>query len=108
MLHKSLLFYEAQRSGPLPPTNRIPWRHTSARGDKGNNEEDLTGGYYDAGDYVKFGLPMASTITLLAWGMILFPEGYKLAGEYENGLAAIKWGTDYFIKCHTGKIFVLQ
>ena len=25
----SLLFYECQRSGPLPKTNRIYWRHDS-------------------------------------------------------------------------------
>ena len=47
VLHKSILFYEAQRSGDLPDTNRIPWRHDSALNDKGNNNEDLTGGWYD-------------------------------------------------------------
>lgn len=35
LLHKSILFYEAQRSGTLPNTNRIPWRGDSALGDKG-------------------------------------------------------------------------
>jgi endoglucanase len=29
-LQKSLLFYEAQRSGDLPTTNRINWRGDSA------------------------------------------------------------------------------
>lgn len=43
----SLLFYEAQRSGKLPTTNRIKWRGNSAVNDRGNNGEDLTGGYYD-------------------------------------------------------------
>ena len=47
VLHKSILFYEAQRSGDLPDNNRVPWRHDSALGDKGNNGEDLTGGWYD-------------------------------------------------------------
>lgn len=47
VLELSLLFYEAQRSGPLPPDNRIPWRGDSALGDHGQNGEDLTGGYYD-------------------------------------------------------------
>ncbi|KAL9272675.1 Endoglucanase 16-like protein [Drosera capensis] len=45
---------------------------------------DLTGGYYDAGDNVKYGLPMAFTITTLAWGAIFY-----------------RWGTDYFLKCST-------
>jgi hypothetical protein len=46
-LHKSLLFYEAQRSGPLPADNRVSWRGDSALDDQGENGEDLTGGYYD-------------------------------------------------------------
>jgi len=41
VLAKSLLFYEAQRSGELPPDNRIDWRGDSALGD------DVPGGYYD-------------------------------------------------------------
>ena len=44
---KSILFYEAQRSGKLPANNRIPWRGDSALNDAGNNGEDLTGGWYD-------------------------------------------------------------
>ena len=40
-LEKSLMFYEAQRSGPLPPDNRIDWRADSAM------EDEILGGYYD-------------------------------------------------------------
>lgn len=47
VLHLSLLFYEAQRSGHLPADNRIQWRGDSALQDQGANGEDLTGGYYD-------------------------------------------------------------
>ena len=53
-----------------------------------------------AGDYVKFNLPGAQALTTLAWGGITYQSGYKCAGEFENLLDAIKWGTDYFIKCH--------
>jgi hypothetical protein len=47
VLHASLLFYEAQRSGKLPDDNRIKWRRDSMLEDKGNDGEDLTGGYFD-------------------------------------------------------------
>ena len=40
-LEKSLLFYEAQRSGLLPANNRIEWRRDSALDDA------IVGGYYD-------------------------------------------------------------
>ncbi len=43
----SMLFFEAQRSGKLPANQRVTWRKDSALGDKGDNGEDLTGGYYD-------------------------------------------------------------
>lgn len=62
---------------------------------------DLVGGYYDAGDNVKFGLPMAFTVTMLAWGVIQYEKQMSDAGEYQHALEAIKWGTDYFIKAHT-------
>ena len=63
---------------------------------------DLAGGYFDAGDYVKLSFPMASAMTLLAWGMVEFRDGYKFAGQYQNGLNPLKWGADYLIKYHTG------
>ncbi|KAK8602842.1 hypothetical protein V6N13_085044 [Hibiscus sabdariffa] len=62
---------------------------------------DLVRGYYDAGDNVKFGLPMAFTITMFSWGVIEYGDEISGAGEYTYALEAIKWGTDYFIKAHT-------
>ena len=47
VLHKSLLFYEAQRSGHLPADNRVPWRRDSCLTDGDDVGLDLTGGYND-------------------------------------------------------------
>ncbi|XP_070565299.1 endoglucanase 1-like [Ptychodera flava] len=99
----SILFYEAQRSGKLPANNRISWRADSAMDDKGLNGEDLTGGWYDAGDHVKFNLPMAYSASTLAWGVIEFEDAYRSAGELENVRNSIRWPCEYFIKCHTEK-----
>lgn len=60
---------------------------------------DLVGGYYDAGDNVKFGLPMAFTTTLLAWSVIEF--GSSMPSQIGNARAAIHWSTDYLIKAAT-------
>ncbi|MEO1507113.1 MAG: glycoside hydrolase family 9 protein [Cyanobacteria bacterium J06633_23] len=100
VLQKSLLFYEAQRSGDLPDDNRIAWRGDSALNDGADVGVDLTGGYYDAGDHVKFGFPMAASITMLSWGAIEYQDAYQKSGQYDELLAAIKWGTDYFLKAH--------
>lgn len=61
---------------------------------------DLTGGYYDAGDNVKYGLPMAFTVTMLAWNVLEYRQQLDGAGELQHALESIKWGTDYFIKAH--------
>ncbi|XP_073101235.1 endoglucanase 8-like [Elaeis guineensis] len=97
-LSKSLLFLEAQRSGKLPPNSRISWRGDSALDDGKLANVDLVGGYYDAGDNVKYGLPMAFTITTLAWSAIAYQSELQTTGELKNVHAAIRWGTDYFLK----------
>lgn len=100
-LTKSLLYFEAQRSGRLPYNQRVTWRDHSGLTDGLEQGVDLVGGYYDAGDHVKFGLPMAFTVTMLSWSVIEYGDHIAGAGELEHALEAIKWGTDYFIKAHT-------
>ena len=100
-IKKSLLFYEAQRSGKLPNNQRVKWRKNSATNDKGNNGEDLSGGYYDAGDFVKFNFPLAGSMTILAWSGIDYKAGYEDANQLKYLREAVKWGTDYLLKCHT-------
>ncbi|MCG8366249.1 MAG: glycoside hydrolase family 9 protein [Pseudanabaenales cyanobacterium] len=102
-LQKSFLFYEAQRSGALPDDNRIPWRGDSALTDGADVGRDLTGGYYDAGDHVKFGLPMAASMTMLAWGVEEYRSAYQTIGQLDEALDAIKWGTDYILKAYDSK-----
>ncbi|KAL6314190.1 hypothetical protein AAG906_011937 [Vitis piasezkii] len=100
-LSNSLLYFETQRSGRLPHNQRVTWRDHSGLTDGLEQGVDLVGGYYDAGDNVKFGLPMAFTVTMLSWGVIEYGQYMASAGEYGHALEAIKWGTDYFIKAHT-------
>ncbi|RWW46380.1 hypothetical protein BHE74_00047733 [Ensete ventricosum] len=105
-LSKCLLFYEGQRSGKLPPTQRLTWRKDSALNDGQDAGVDLAGGYYDAGDNVKFGFPMAYTGTLLAWSIIEFSE--ELGPELAHAHEALRWLTDYLLKAtaQTNRIFV--
>jgi hypothetical protein len=100
-LQKSIYFYEAQRSGELPENNRVEWRGDSGLQDGADVGVDLTGGWYDAGDHVKFGFPMAATATMLAWSVYEYREGYENAGQLDAILDNIRWATDYFIKAHT-------
>lgn len=100
VLDKSMQFFRAQRSGKLPADNGIKWRGDSALNDGKEVGVDLTGGWYDAGDHMKFNFPMASATTLLAWGMNHYRQAYEYAGLWEQALDSIKWTLDYFIRCH--------
>ncbi|GFS35627.1 glycosyl hydrolase 9B13 [Actinidia rufa] len=95
-LTKSILFFEGQRSGRLPPNQRVTWRRNSGLSDGSALHVDLVGGYYDAGDNVKFGFPMAFTTTMLSWSVIEF--GGLMKGELQNAREAIRWATDYLLK----------
>ncbi|KAG6688361.1 hypothetical protein I3843_11G119400 [Carya illinoinensis] len=99
-LSKSIIFFEAQRSGYLPSTQRVSWRADSGLHDGKASGVDLVGGYYDAGDNVKFGLPMAFTITMMSWSIVEYGKQMASSGELGHAMDAVKWGTDYLIKAH--------
>ncbi|KAI3927058.1 hypothetical protein MKW92_049553 [Papaver armeniacum] len=96
-LTKSILFFEGQRSGKLPGNQRMAWRKDSAIYDGSLVGVDLSGGYYDAGDNVKFNFPMAFTTTVLSWSVLEF--GQLMGSDLQYAMDAIKWSTDYLIKC---------
>lgn len=60
---------------------------------------DLIGGYYDAGDFVKFGFQIAFTTTLLSWSVIEFRDSKH--AQIGNAKAAVRWDTDYLLKAAT-------
>ncbi|MBB2909258.1 endoglucanase [Streptosporangium becharense] len=99
-LQKSIWFYEAQQSGKLPSWNRVGWRGDSALDDGEDAGLDLTGGWYDAGDHVKFGLPMAATTTMLAWGAVEYRDAYASSGQLTHLLNNLRFVNDYFVKAH--------
>ncbi|XWS76594.1 hypothetical protein CRYUN_Cryun01aG0190000 [Craigia yunnanensis] len=105
-LTKSIIFFEGQRSGRLPSNQRMTWRRDSGLSDGAAMHVDLVGGYYDAGDNVKFGFPMAFTTTMFSWSVIEF--GGLMKGELQNAKQAVRWATDYLLKAtaHPDTIYV--
>ncbi|MQL87864.1 hypothetical protein Taro_020420 [Colocasia esculenta] len=120
-LEKSILFFEGQRSGKLPPSQRMGWRgdsglhdgdeigvtslsrrrapprpHWSAFSSWRRLWVDLVGGYYDAGDNIKFGFPMAFTTTVLSWSIVEF--GRYMGPQLPYARDAVRWATDYLLK----------
>ncbi len=108
-LQKAIMFYEFQRSGDLPNTIRNNWRGDSGLNDGADVGLDLTGGWYDAGDHVKFNLPMAYSATMLAWAVYEEEATLSQAGQLDYLLDEIKWTSDYLMKCHPEKnVFYYQ
>lgn len=99
-LQKSILFYELQRSGDLPEEVRCNWRGDSALSDGSDVSLDLTGGWYDAGDHVKFNLPMAYTSAMLAWSVYEDRSAYEESGQLGYMLDNLRWVDDYLMRCH--------
>ncbi|KAK3012205.1 hypothetical protein RJ639_012775 [Escallonia herrerae] len=106
-LAKSILFFQGQRSGRLPPAQQVTWRSSSGLMDGLSARVDLSGGYHDAGDNVKFNFPMAYATTMLSWSALEY--GKRMGPQLQETRAAIRWATDYLLKCATatpGKLYV--
>lgn len=64
----------------------------------GNGTLDVSGGYHDAGDHVKFGMPEAYSGSTLGWGYYEFKEQYEATGQDEHAETILRYFNDYFIK----------
>lgn len=101
-LQKTLYFYECQQAGPLPDWNRVEWRGDSTM------DDFITGGWYDAGDHVKFNLPMAYSASMIAWGLYQYPDGIEKCGEMTNYVNNLTFALDYFAACDLGDEVIYQ
>jgi len=123
-LQKSLYFYDANKCN-LSTQSRLEWRgpchmrdyqmpldetstnmsasfisaNMSALDPDGNGSLDLSGGYHDAGDHVKFGLPQGYTASTLGWGLYEFKQSFIEIGSYDHMIDILKYFTDYFLRC---------
>lgn len=100
---KSILFYEANWCGPDAGNNRIKWRGPCHVEDGKDVGLDLTGGFHDCGDHVKFGLPQCASASTLGWAYYEFADVFKDKGQDEYMLNILKHFCDYFIKCFPNK-----
>ena len=64
----------------------------------GNGTLDLTGGWHDAGDHVKFGLPGSYSASTVGWGYYEFRQDYIDMGLQEHIEDEMRWINDYFMK----------
>ena len=111
MQEKALRFYGYQRAGLRNGNPHNPYyaglhlsEYPHAYDADGNNP--LDGGWYDAGDFMKFGLPLGYTVYALLKGYDVFPNGYDDHTSWNYGpsngipdvLDEAKVGTDYLCR----------
>lgn len=65
----------------------------------GDNCIDVSGGFHDAGDHVKFGLPQSYSGATLGWGYYEFPDSYKQIHEDDHMEDILRHFNDYFMRC---------
>lgn len=122
LLGNTLFYYDAQRTGELGNTSRVDWRNSSCIDDGSDVKLDLSGGYFDAGDFIKASFPLGFVLSSLAWGAVDYGQGYELANQtaYLDGVSEfrpvlptslgnllrilfvsiVRWGLNWLIKAH--------
>ena len=122
-LQKSIYFYDAEKCGADAGNGIIEWRGACHVGDEkiplentslsasfiekyrkildpdGDGAVDVHGGFHDAGDHVRFGLPQSYTAGTLGWGFLEFRDSFKAIGEEEHMIDILRYFTDTFLRC---------
>ncbi|GAE89288.1 glycoside hydrolase family 9 protein [Acetivibrio straminisolvens] len=100
-LRYSIHFFDANKCGPDAAVDNVfSWRGACHTTDGSEIGLDLTGGYHDAGDHVKFGLPQAYTAAILGWSFYEYKNVFDATGNTQKMLSTLKYFTDYLLKCH--------
>lgn len=60
---------------------------------------DVAGGFHDAGDHVKFGMPENYAASTLGWGYYEFRDAYKETQQDDHIETILRYFNDYLMKC---------
>lgn len=126
LLQYSMYFYDANMCGTgVVKNGRYKWRsncHTydaklpldsentnmtdafieenlSSLDPDGDGCVDVSGGFHDAGDHVKFGMPEAYSGSTLGWGYYEFRDSYVETQQDDHIETILRYFNDYFMRC---------
>ncbi|MBQ9518850.1 MAG: glycoside hydrolase family 9 protein, partial [Firmicutes bacterium] len=104
LLQESLYFYDANMCGcDVDEKSHFSWRndcHTDdAKVTYNGKTVDVSGGYHDAGDHVKFGLPAAVSASMLGISYMEYKDDYDELGLTAHYKCIMDRFADYFERC---------
>lgn len=104
LLQESLYLYDANMCGSdVSAKSEFSWRsncHTEDATAVYNGKTiDVSGGYHDAGDHAKFGLPQAYSATVLGLAHMEFAEAFEDTATEEHYKRIMDRFVDYFERC---------
>ena len=85
LLQYSLYFYDANMCGDISGCG-ISWRKNC------HTNDEVPGGFHDAGDHAMFGLPQGYTASTLGWSYYEFKDAFVSTGQADH----LKMITDHF------------
>ena len=96
LLQYSMYFYDGNMCGDdVDSASAFDWRGDCHTGD------EVVGGFHDAGDHVKFGLPAGYTAATLGWGYYEFKDAYDSLGQTAHLKEITNRFSKYFKDCTT-------
>jgi len=103
-LQEALYFFDGNMCGTDVDENcAYSWRSDCHTGDTLVNYKgktvDVSGGYHDAGDHAKFGLPQSYSATMLGISYLEYKNVYEKYGLTKHYKTIMKHFIDYFERC---------
>jgi len=99
-LKYSIWFYDANKCGKdVAVDNVFSWRGPCHTTDGSNVGADLTGGFHDCGDHIKFGITNGYAASILGWSLYEFRPAFDASGNTNKILSTLKYFTDYIMRC---------
>ena len=91
LLQYSMYFYDGNMCGSdVDTASQFSWRGSC------HGSDEVDGGFHDAGDHVKFGLPAGYTASTLGWGYYEFKDSYDALGQTAHLQALTNSFCDFF------------
>lgn len=91
LLQYSLYFYDANMCGSdVGEKSGLSWR------DDCHTDDEVQGGFHDAGDHAMFGLPQGFTASVLGWSYYEFKDAYDSTGQTEHLKLIMDHFCDFF------------